>query len=47
MVHIKKQLVIFGGFHDNLKDYKYYNDVHIFDLETYIWHKIELSGKIF
>lgn len=46
MVHIKKQLVIFGGFHDNLKDYKYYNDVHIFDLETYVWHKIELSGKI-
>lgn len=44
MVHIKKQLVIFGGFHDNLKDYKYYNDVYIFDLETYMWHKIELSG---
>ncbi|KOC61526.1 Kelch domain-containing protein 4 [Habropoda laboriosa] len=46
MTHIKKQLVVFGGFHDNLRDYKYYNDVHIFNLETYVWHKIELSGKI-
>ncbi|CAK9802613.1 Kelch domain-containing protein 4 [Anthophora plagiata] len=44
MTHIKKQLVVFGGFHDNLRDYKYYNDVHIFNLETYVWHKIELSG---
>lgn len=44
MVHIKKQLIVFGGFHDNLRDYKYYNDVHIFNLETYVWHKIELSG---
>ncbi|XP_026675478.1 kelch domain-containing protein 4-like isoform X2 [Ceratina calcarata] len=44
MVHIKKQLIVFGGFHDNLRDYKYYNDVHIFNLETYAWHKIELSG---
>lgn len=46
MAHIKKQLIIFGGFHDNLRDYKYYNDVHIFNLETYVWHKIEVSGKI-
>ncbi|OAD59620.1 Kelch domain-containing protein 4 [Eufriesea mexicana] len=44
MAHIKKQLIIFGGFHDNLRDYKYYNDVHIFNLETYVWHKIEVSG---
>ncbi|CAL7933535.1 unnamed protein product [Xylocopa violacea] len=44
MALIKKQLVIFGGFHDNLRDYKYYNDVHIFNLDTYVWHKIELSG---
>lgn len=46
MAHIKKQLVVFGGFHDNLRDYKYYNDVHIFNLETYVWHKIDIIGKI-
>lgn len=44
MALIKKQLIIFGGFHDNLRDYKYYNDVHIFNLDTYTWHKIEMSG---
>lgn len=46
MVHMKKQLIVFGGFHDNLRhDYKYFNDVHIFDLETYMWRKIEPAGK--
>lgn len=46
MVHMKKQLIVFGGFHDNLRhDYKYFNDVHIFDLETYMWRKIEPIGK--
>jgi len=45
MVHIKKQLIIFGGFHDNLRhDYKYFNDIHIFYLETYTWMKIEPAG---
>ncbi|XP_011706624.1 PREDICTED: kelch domain-containing protein 4 isoform X2 [Wasmannia auropunctata] len=45
MVHVKKQLIVFGGFHDNLRhDYKYFNDVHIFDLETYTWQKIEPTG---
>ncbi|XP_054013467.1 kelch domain-containing protein 4-like isoform X1 [Hylaeus anthracinus] len=44
MTHIKRQLIVFGGFHDNLRDYKYYNDVYIFNLDTYVWHKIELSG---
>lgn len=44
MTHVKRQLIIFGGFYDNLRDYKYYNDVNIFNLDTYVWHKIELSG---
>ncbi|XP_039314143.1 kelch domain-containing protein 4 isoform X2 [Solenopsis invicta] len=45
MVHLKKQLIVFGGFYDNLRhDYKYYNDVHIFDLETYTWRKIDPAG---
>lgn len=45
MVYSKKQLIIFGGFHDNLRDYKYFNDVHIFDLTTYKWKKLEISGS--
>lgn len=45
MVHTKKQLLVFGGFHDDQRhDYKYFNDVHIFDLETYTWQKIESAG---
>ncbi|XP_011636186.2 LOW QUALITY PROTEIN: kelch domain-containing protein 4 [Pogonomyrmex barbatus] len=45
MIHIKKQLIVFGGFHDNLRcDYKYFNDVHIFCLETYTWRKIQPAG---
>ncbi|KAG7211505.1 hypothetical protein KM043_010774 [Ampulex compressa] len=44
MTHIKKHLIVFGGFHDNLRDYKYYNDIHMFSLETYTWLKLEVSG---
>ncbi|KAK4877400.1 hypothetical protein RN001_009906 [Aquatica leii] len=45
MVFLKKQLFVFGGFHDNLRDYKYYNDIYSFSLETYQWTKLEPSGK--
>ncbi|XP_033328312.2 kelch domain-containing protein 4 [Megalopta genalis] len=45
MVHVKRQLIVFGGFHDNLRDYKYFNDVYSFHLETYTWQKIELTGN--
>ncbi|KAB0795717.1 hypothetical protein PPYR_09778 [Photinus pyralis] len=45
MVYCKKQIFVFGGFHDNLRDYKYYNDIHIFSLETYQWTKLEPTGK--
>lgn len=44
MAYVKKQLIVFGGFHDNLRDYKYFNDVHIFSLTTYKWNKLELLG---
>ena len=30
MVLLKKHLVIFGGFHDNLSECKYFNDIHVF-----------------
>ncbi|XP_015183672.1 PREDICTED: kelch domain-containing protein 4 [Polistes dominula] len=45
MIHMKKKLIVFGGFYDNLRDCKYYNDIHMFNLETYTWHKIECAGN--
>ncbi|KAG5896299.1 hypothetical protein JTB14_008855 [Gonioctena quinquepunctata] len=44
MVFVKKQLFVFGGFHDNLRDYKYFNDIYCFNTETYKWTKLEPSG---
>lgn len=44
MVLLKKKLFVFGGFHDNLRSYKYFNDVYTFDLEKYEWKKLEVSG---
>ncbi|KAL1518360.1 hypothetical protein ABEB36_001995 [Hypothenemus hampei] len=44
MVLIKKQLFVFGGFHDNLRDCKYFNDIYSFHLETFKWKKIEPVG---
>ncbi|XP_067004041.2 kelch domain-containing protein 4 [Anabrus simplex] len=44
MVCVKKQLIVFGGFHDNLRDYKYFNDVYAFNLENYTWKKLEPTG---
>ncbi|KAL3275296.1 hypothetical protein HHI36_020063 [Cryptolaemus montrouzieri] len=45
MVLLKKKLFIFGGFHDNLRQYKYFNDVYCFNLENYEWNKMEVSGN--
>lgn len=36
MVVYKKALVVFGGYHDTgKKKPKYFNDVHVFDLDNY------------
>ncbi|KAI8759587.1 kelch domain-containing protein 4 [Biomphalaria glabrata] len=45
MVAIKKQIIVFGGFHDNNRDYKYFNDVYSFDLETYKWTVLNPTGN--
>ncbi|XP_046391249.1 kelch domain-containing protein 4 [Ischnura elegans] len=44
MVYSKRQIIVFGGFHDNLSDYKYFNDVYIFSLDDFKWRKLEPSG---
>ncbi|XP_011201997.2 kelch domain-containing protein 4 [Bactrocera dorsalis] len=46
MVANKKRLFIFGGFHDNNQSYRYFNDVHIFSLESYVWLKVDVSGAL-
>lgn len=45
MVALKKNLIVFGGFHDNSFDCKYFNDVYAFNVEDYKWNKLEISGK--
>ncbi|XP_064610949.1 kelch domain-containing protein 4-like [Liolophura sinensis] len=44
MVSLKKHLFVFGGFHDNIRDYKYFSDVYMFSLDTYSWTKLDVSG---
>ena len=40
MVHAGGYLVVFGGFFDNLREVKYYNDLFLFDLSLYKWTRV-------
>lgn len=40
MVHVRESLVVFGGFFDNLREVKYYNDCYLFDLSLYKWTRL-------
>ncbi|XP_072675633.1 kelch domain-containing protein 4 isoform X1 [Canis lupus baileyi] len=44
MVAWKKQLILFGGFHESTRDYIYYNDVYAFNLDTFSWSRLSPSG---
>ncbi|XP_047097881.1 kelch domain-containing protein 4 [Schistocerca piceifrons] len=44
MVNVKKKLMVFGGFRDNVRDYQYFNDLYAFNMEDYTWKKLEPSG---
>ncbi|XP_058135587.1 kelch domain-containing protein 4 isoform X2 [Dasypus novemcinctus] len=44
MVAWKRQLIVFGGFHESTRDYVYYNDVHAFSLDTLTWMKLSPAG---
>ncbi|KFO77888.1 Kelch domain-containing protein 4, partial [Cuculus canorus] len=44
MVACKRQLIIFGGFHESARDYIYYNDVYAFSLDSFTWSKLAPSG---
>ncbi|XP_077166239.1 kelch domain-containing protein 4 isoform X2 [Paroedura picta] len=44
MVVCKRQLMVFGGFHESARDYIYYNDAYTFNLDTFAWVKLAPSG---
>ncbi|NXS30272.1 KLDC4 protein, partial [Pomatostomus ruficeps] len=44
MVACKRQLIIFGGFHESARDYIYYNDVHAFSLDSFTWSRLAPAG---
>ncbi|XP_042294503.1 kelch domain-containing protein 4 [Sceloporus undulatus] len=44
MVVCKRQLIVFGGFHESARDYIYYNDAFAFNLDTFAWSKLAPSG---
>jgi len=45
MVVFKHFLIVFGGFHDNLRECKYFNDLYSFDLNNRVWKKLETIGS--
>ncbi|CAM6032072.1 unnamed protein product, partial [Sphagnum compactum] len=45
MVVSKKKLFVFGGFYDNNQTYKYFNDMHVFSLENYVWLQVQIQGN--
>nr|XP_046250986.1 kelch domain-containing protein 4 [Scatophagus argus] len=45
MVLSKKQLLVFGGFHESTRDFIYYNDVYSFSLDTFSWSRLTTSGS--
>ncbi|MEE6500439.1 hypothetical protein FKM82_003781 [Ascaphus truei] len=44
MVSCKRQLIVFGGFHESTRDYIYYNDIYAFNLDSLTWAKLSPSG---
>ncbi|KAE8707468.1 kelch domain-containing protein 4-like isoform X2 [Hibiscus syriacus] len=41
MVLYKHKIIAFGGFYDTLREVRYYNDLHIFDLDEFKWQEIK------
>ncbi|XP_051884200.1 kelch domain-containing protein 4 isoform X2 [Pristis pectinata] len=44
MAVCKRQILVFGGFHESTRDFVYYNDVYSFNLDTFTWTKLFPSG---
>ncbi|CAH9127975.1 unnamed protein product [Cuscuta epithymum] len=41
MVLYKHKIIVFGGFYDTLREVRYYNDLHVFDLDQFKWQEIK------
>ncbi|XP_022843585.1 kelch domain-containing protein 4 isoform X1 [Olea europaea var. sylvestris] len=41
MVLYKHKIIVFGGFYDTLREVRYFNDLHIFDLDQFKWQEIK------
>ncbi|WMV21260.1 hypothetical protein MTR67_014645 [Solanum verrucosum] len=41
MILYKHKIIVFGGFYDTLREVRYYNDLHVFDLDQYKWQEIK------
>ncbi len=40
-VVLKKYLVVFGGYYDNLRNCRFYNDTYLFNMESEQWEEIK------
>uniref|UniRef100_A0A8C6M7U2 Kelch domain containing 4 n=1 Tax=Nothobranchius furzeri TaxID=105023 RepID=A0A8C6M7U2_NOTFU len=45
MVLSKRQLLVFGGFHESTRDFIYHNDVYAFSLDSFSWSRLTPSGS--
>ncbi|KAL1429081.1 hypothetical protein MTO96_016812 [Rhipicephalus appendiculatus] len=45
MVQVGRQLLLFGGFHESTRDYRYFCDVYLFNLDLRAWTKVEFSNS--
>ncbi|GJP85577.1 hypothetical protein CLOP_g15686 [Closterium sp. NIES-67] len=41
MVLYKQRILLFGGFYDNLRDVRYFNDLHVLDLTDMKWAEVK------
>lgn len=41
MVLYKRKIILFGGFYDTLREVRYFNDMHVLDLDEYKWQEIK------
>ncbi|KAL2932771.1 Kelch domain-containing protein 4 [Bienertia sinuspersici] len=41
MVLYKHKIIVFGGFYDTLREVRYLNDLHVFDLDQFKWQEIK------
>ncbi|KAL3684696.1 hypothetical protein R1sor_002718 [Riccia sorocarpa] len=41
MILYKHKIILFGGFYDTLRDVRYFNDLHVLDLDDYKWQEVK------